>query len=72
MHTLIKQIRTYLNLSQTEFADRLNVTFQTVNRWENGRALPNKLSQDKIYDLCKEYDVPVYDMVLEKIEAVSI
>ena len=39
--------------------------------WENGRALPNKLAQDKIYDLCKAYEVPVYDMVLEKIEAES-
>ena len=50
MHTLIKQIRTYLNMSQTEFADRLNVTFQTVNRWENGRAVPNKLAQSMIYE----------------------
>ena len=60
-----------MNMNQTEFAERLNVTFATVNRWENGRALPNKLAQDKIYDLCKEYDVPVYDMVLGKIEAAS-
>ena len=60
-----------MNMNQTEFAERLNVTFATVNRWENGRALPNKLAQDKIYDLCKEFDVPVYDMVLEKIEATS-
>lgn len=28
-----------------------NVTFATVNRWENGCALPNMLAQDKIYDL---------------------
>ena len=60
-----------MNMNQTEFAERLNVTFATVNRWENGRALPNKLAQDKIYDLCKEYEVPVCDMVLEKIETAS-
>ena len=71
MQDLIKKIRSHMNMNQTEFAERLNVTFATVNRWENGRALPNKLAQDKIYDLCKEYDVPVYDMVLEKIEAAS-
>ena len=58
-------------MSQTEFAEGLNVTFATVNRWENGRALPNKLAQDKIYHLCKEQSVPVYDMVLEKIELAS-
>ena len=71
MQDLIKKIRSHMNMNQTEFAERLNVTFATVNRWENGRALPNKLAQDKIYDLCKEHDVPVYDMVLEKIETAS-
>lgn len=67
MQTLIKQIRTYLNMSQTEFAKQLNVTFQTVNRWENGRAVPNKLAQSMMYELCKERSVPVYEMTLKKI-----
>ena len=71
MQTLIKQIRTYLNMSQTEFAEQLNVTFATVNRWENGRAVPNKLAQSKMYDLCKEKSVPVYDMTLKKISEVA-
>ena len=67
MQNLIKQIRTYLNISQTELAEQLNVTFTTVNRWENGRALPNKLAQMQLYDLCKAKSVPVYDMTLAKI-----
>lgn len=67
MQNLIKQIRTYLNISQTEFAEQLNVTFTTVNRWENGRAVPNKLAQTQLYDLCKAKSVPVYDMTLAKI-----
>ena len=67
MQKFIKQIRTYLNMSQTEFAEQLNVTFQTVNRWENGRVLPNKLAQSKMFDLCKERQVPVYDMTLKRI-----
>lgn len=37
-----------MNMNQTEFAELLNVTFATVNRWENECALPNKLAQDKI------------------------
>lgn len=67
MQTLIKQIRTHLNMSQTEFANRLNVTFQTVNRWENGRAVPNRLAQSTMYELCKNKSVPVYEMTLNKI-----
>ena len=76
MQTLIKQIRTYLNMSQADFAEHLNVTFATVNRWENGRAIPNKLAQSKMYDLCKDKSVPVYDMTLKRIaeaaEAVAL
>ena len=71
MQELIRKIRSHMNMNQTEFAEKLNVTFATVNRWENGRAVPNKLAQDKIYDLCKEHNVPVYDIVLEKIEDAS-
>lgn len=71
MQELIKKIRSHMNMSQTEFAEKLNVTFATVNRWENARAVPNKLAQEKIYDLCKEHNVPVYDIVLEKIEEAS-
>lgn len=67
MHTLIKQIRTYLNMSRTEFAKQLNITFQTVNRWENGCAMPNKSAQSMMYELCKERYVPVYEMTLKKI-----
>lgn len=54
-------------MSQTEFANRLNVTFQTVNRWENGRAVPNRLAQSTMYELCKKKSVPVYEMTLNKI-----
>lgn len=71
MKTLLKQIRSYLNLSQTAFAEQLNVTFQTVNRWENGKVVPNKLAQSKIYDFCKENNVPVYDFIINKITDAS-
>lgn len=67
MQKLIKHIRDYLGLSQADFAEKLGVNFATVNRWENGRAIPTKLAQAKLYDYCKEQGVPVYQFVLEKI-----
>ncbi len=67
MQNLIKQIRSYSNMSQSEFAEQLHVSFATVNRWENGHALPNKLAQDKIYNLCKKDNISVYDIILDKI-----
>lgn len=71
MQTLIKQIRSYMNMSQTEFAEHLNVTFASVNRWENGRAVPNKLAQTRIYEICKADGVPVYDLTLERIKSIA-
>ena len=71
MKPQIKQIRDYLNMSQTELAEQLNVTFATVNRWENGRAVPNKLAQTKLYEICKKNDVPVYDITLNRIAAAA-
>lgn len=67
MKNILKQIRIHLKMSQTEFAEKLNVTFATVNRWENGRAVPNKLAQSQIYELCREKSVPVYEMMLKRI-----
>ena len=71
MQILIKQIREHLNISQTEHAEQLNVTFATVNRWETGRAVPNKLAQTKLYEICKENAVPVYDITLNRIANVA-
>lgn len=68
MQDLVKKIRTHLNLSQAEFAEQLNVSFATVNRWENGRALPNKLAQSGLYRFCRENEVPLYEMTLQRIE----
>ncbi|MBQ6159624.1 MAG: DUF3990 domain-containing protein [Oscillospiraceae bacterium] len=58
-------------MSQDEFARHLNVRYLTVNRWENGHSLPNKLAQSKIYEICKANKVPVYDMTLERIRSIA-
>ena len=44
----ISKKRKDLGLTQTEFADRLSVTRQTVSRWEAGTVLPDI---DKITDI---------------------
>lgn len=37
---IVRALRQQLNLSQEKFAAHLGVSFQAVNRWENGRAIP--------------------------------
>jgi putative transcriptional regulator len=39
---LLQQLRMRLGLSQEEFAEELQVSFTTVNRWLNGRATPHR------------------------------
>ena len=35
-----RETRQRLGLTQTQFAQELGVSFQSVNRWENGRNMP--------------------------------
>ena len=44
----IKDLRTQLGMSQQAFAAALGVSFATVNRWENGKAKPQKDRIDRI------------------------
>lgn len=50
----IVRIRAQLGLSQQGLADLLDVTFQTVNRWENGHFEPTKIVKAKLENLMSE------------------
>jgi CheY-like chemotaxis protein/DNA-binding XRE family transcriptional regulator len=50
----IKSIRKHSGLSQEAFAQKLGVSFTTVNRWENGHAVPNQLARKNIDNICHE------------------
>ena len=49
---IIKDIRSRLNLSQTELAEKLGVSFATLNRWEKGHHEPSKIALGNIKRLC--------------------
>lgn len=40
-----------------ELAEELNVSCATVNRWENGRTVPNKMTMFVIREYCKRHGV---------------
>ena len=44
-------------LSVTELAEQLNISVATVNRWENGRTEPNKMTLFVIRDFCKSKNI---------------
>ncbi|MGC9525895.1 MAG: helix-turn-helix domain-containing protein [Limnospira sp.] len=54
--TLIRNLRQHLGLSQEKFAAKLGVSFQTVNRWERGRARPSQLAMNAIQQKLAEIE----------------
>lgn len=48
---LIRELRQHLGLSQEKLAVKLGVSFRTVNRWENRRAVPSALALKQIEGL---------------------
>jgi putative transcriptional regulator len=40
----IRSLRQRLQLTQEDFAHLIGVTFSTVNRWENGKSVPNRIA----------------------------
>lgn len=50
-------LRAKLNISQEKMAEYFDVAFATINRWENGRAVPSKIHKIQIDELCKKHKV---------------
>lgn len=50
----INRLRAKLGLTQVALAERLGVSFPTVNRWENGKSRPSQLSWQALLDLSQE------------------
>jgi len=48
---LVRETRQRLKLSQVKFAAKLGVSFQSVNRWENGRTKPLPIALKQIEHL---------------------
>ena len=53
----IKELRLKLLLTQMEFAAFLGVSFESVNRWENGKCIPTLRIRRKLKELFVEYQI---------------
>jgi len=54
---ILRAIRAALNLTQEQLAERLGVSFATVNRWEGGGNKPQRAAQETILALAREAGV---------------
>src|SRR5690606_40175705 len=51
----VRSVRARLELTQAQLAERIGVSFATVNRWENGQSKPTRLAWQQILDLESEF-----------------
>ena len=50
---IIKEVRKQLGITQEELARELDISFSTINRWENGHTSPSKLAKRRLLEFCK-------------------
>ena len=53
----IKKIRLNSFMTQEDFANELNVTVITINRWETGKTKPTLKVMKRIDDFCKKRNI---------------
>lgn len=54
---ILKSIRRELQITQEELAHSIHVSFSTVNRWENKKAVPNRMARALLLDFCEKQAV---------------
>lgn len=57
---LIKELRKKSGLTQNEFANKYNVTYQAVSKWENGKSIPDVTLLKQI---CNDYNVSLDSII---------
>ncbi len=65
MKDLIKAIRSAANMNQEQFASALGTTTLSINRWENGKTLPNRMAQTQLYNFCRDRQVDVAQLIID-------
>ena len=69
--SLLRTIRGRLDLTQEQLAERLGVSFASVNRWEGALNVPQKAARTAIAALAAEADIDVDRLDAEPAEAAT-
>ncbi|SHK29535.1 helix-turn-helix domain-containing protein [Desulforamulus aeronauticus] len=63
--SIVKYSREKLGMSQEEMAHALQISFSTINRWENGKTHPNKMTRSVFFDFCEKHGIKAREMLQE-------
>ncbi len=66
MKTLIRKMRELAGMSQEQFAKELATTPVSINRWENGKSLPNPMAQNQLLEFCHKHEIDLADAIVDK------
>jgi putative transcriptional regulator len=56
VRALVRELRGRLQLTQEQFAQKVGVTYSTVNHWENGKRAPQPFLLRRLQEMKKELD----------------
>lgn len=54
---IIKIIRDRLFITQAELAEKIDVSFASVNRWEQGHHEPTMKAKRKLAEICRDLGI---------------
>ena len=60
---LVRALRQRLGLTQEQFAQKLGVSFSTVNVWENGKRAPLPFLRQRLLEMAQEAGVPTVSKI---------
>ncbi len=67
----LRAIRASLDLTQEQLAERLGISFTSVNRWEGGGIRPQKAAQEAIAALAAEAGIDVAEPAADQAESAA-
>ena len=67
----LQAIRARLDLTQEQLAERLGVSFATVNRWEGGVRTPQRAARTAIAALAAEAGIDAADPIVDEVESAA-
>ena len=53
----LRYVREKLNISQEDLARALNVSYATINRWENAKNKPVRMARVAFSDFCLKHGI---------------
>jgi DNA-binding transcriptional regulator YiaG len=57
----VRYVREQLKISQEDLARCLNVSYATINRWENAKTKPTRMALAVFFDYCDKHGISFDD-----------